>query len=126
MNGGPALAQKSPEEAKKLSRYAEPLPDREYSSQAELLAAEKEVGRELVAALKQHKEDPALKEELALYERVLNGEGVGSVKRSLKKSGFRSSPRSTTAGKESLHAEIENKTTKDGGIFSCLGKMTVS
>jgi transposase len=73
-----ALAQKSLEEAKKLSRYAEPLPDREYSSQAELLAAEKEVGRELVAALKQHKEVPALKEELAFYERVLNGEGVGS------------------------------------------------
>lgn len=55
-----------------------------------------------------------------------SAKGKFSLSRSLKKSGFRSSPRSTTAGKESLHAEIESKTSKDGGIFNCLGKMTVS
>jgi len=84
-----ALAKKSIEEAEKLSCFTESLPEQEYPSQKELLEAEKEMGRKLIAALDGYKNDPILKEEIAVYEKILNGEGVNSFADSDARWGFK-------------------------------------
>ncbi|BCV24993.1 IS1182 family transposase [Gelria sp. Kuro-4] len=72
------LARVDAAKAEELQNLAAPLPDADYSSHTELLAAEIEQGKKFLAAVGDCTTDESVGRECALYAAVLNGEGVAS------------------------------------------------
>lgn len=72
------LARVDAPKAEELQELAAPMPDADYSSHAELLAAEIEQGKKFLAAVEGCTPDETVARECALYAAVLNGEGVAS------------------------------------------------
>ncbi|GAW91331.1 hypothetical protein TC41_1813 [Calderihabitans maritimus] len=69
------LAKVDTAKAEELKEYAEPLPDGDYPTHKELLAAEIARGKELVNRLKDRSE---LRKTVETYEAILEGRGVSS------------------------------------------------